>query len=61
MYDLRPVINYNVLRPLEMQASGGNPDLKPYLSDNYDLSLEWYFAPASYASIGGFRKNIKDG
>jgi len=60
MYDLRPVINYNVLRPGEMQASGGNPDLKPYLSDNYDLSLEWYFAPASYASIGGFRKNIKD-
>jgi TonB-dependent receptor len=60
MYDLRPVISYNVLRPGENQASGGNPDLKPYLSDNYDLSLEWYFAPASYASIGGFRKNIKD-
>ena len=60
MYDLRPVINYDVLRPGENQASGGNPDLKPYLSDNYDLSLEWYFAPASYASIGGFRKNIKD-
>ena len=60
MYDLRPVINYNVLRPLEMQASGGNPDLKPYLSDNYDLSLEWYFMPASYASVGAFRKNIKD-
>jgi TonB-dependent receptor len=60
MFDLRPVINYDVLRPGENQASGGNPDLKPYLSDNYDLSLEWYFAPTSYASIGGFRKNIKD-
>jgi len=60
MYDLRPVINYNVLRPGEMQASGGNPDLRPYLSDNYDLSLEWYFSRSSYASIGGFRKNIKD-
>jgi iron complex outermembrane recepter protein len=60
MYDLRPVIGYNVLRPGELQASGGNPDLKPYLSDNYDLSLEWYFSQASYASIGGFRKNIKD-
>jgi TonB-dependent receptor len=60
MYDLRPVINYDVLRPGENQASGGNPDLKPYRSDNYDLSLEWYFAQASYASIGGFRKNIKD-
>jgi TonB-dependent receptor len=60
MYDLRPVINYNVLRPGEMQASGGNPDLKPYKSDNYDLSLEWYLSRSSYASIGGFRKNIKD-
>jgi iron complex outermembrane recepter protein len=60
MFDLRPVINYDVLRPGENQASGGNPDLKPYLSDNYDLSLEYYFAKASYASIGGFRKNIKD-
>jgi iron complex outermembrane recepter protein len=60
MYDLRPVISYDVLRPGENQASGGNPDLKPYLSDNYDLSLEYYFAKASYASIGGFRKNIKD-
>ena len=60
MYDLRPVIDYNVLRPEENQASGGNPNLKPYLSDNYDLSLEWYFAQTSYASIGGFRKNIKD-
>ena len=60
MYDLRPTITYNVLRPGENQASGGNPDLKPYLSDNYDLSLEWYFARSSYASLGGFRKNIKD-
>ena len=60
LYDLRPVVSYNTLRPGELEASGGSPDLKPYLSDNYDLSLEWYFAQASYASIGGFRKNIKD-
>ena len=60
LYDLRPVISYNTLRPGELLASGGNPNLKPYLSDNYDLSLEWYFSQASYASIGGFRKNIKD-
>ena len=60
MYDLRPVINYNVLRPGENQASGGNPDLSPYLSDNYDLSLEWYINRDSYVSVGGFRKNIKN-
>ena len=60
LYDLRPVVSVNTLRPLDLQASGGNPNLKPYLSDNYDLSFEWYFAQSSYASLGGFRKNIKD-
>ncbi len=28
-------------------ATGGNPDLKPTESKNYDFSLEWYFADAS--------------
>src|SRR3569833_1964494 len=60
MYDLRPVINYNVLRPGEMQASGGSPDLRPYLSDNYDLFLEWYYSRASYATNKTNRKNNKN-
>ena len=36
----------------------GNPGLKPLLSHNSDLSLEYYYAKSSYASIGFFRKNI---
>ncbi|MBO9787186.1 TonB-dependent receptor [Xanthomonas phaseoli] len=36
----------------------GNPGLKPLLSHNIDLSLEWYYGDASYASVGFFRKNI---
>ncbi len=36
----------------------GNPDLKPYVSDNFDLSLEWYYAEGSYASIGYFYKIV---
>jgi TonB-dependent receptor len=36
----------------------GNPDLKPLESLNYDLSLEWYYAEGSYASVGYFRKDI---
>ncbi len=24
-------------------AAGGNPDLKPVESENWDISLEWYF------------------
>ena len=36
----------------------GNPALKPLASKNIDLSLEWYYARGSYASVGFFRKDI---
>ena len=36
----------------------GNPGLKPLASKNIDLSLEWYYAPGSYAAVGFFRKDI---
>jgi TonB-dependent receptor len=39
-------------------VSAGNPALKPYISDNFDLSLEWYYGEASYASIGAFYKQV---
>ncbi|MBS7455567.1 TonB-dependent receptor [Coralloluteibacterium stylophorae] len=39
-------------------GSQGNPGLEPLLSDNYDLSLEWYYGEGSYVSVGYFRKNI---
>jgi iron complex outermembrane receptor protein len=35
-------------------GSGGNPDLKPVRSTNYDATLEWYFAPRALASVGVF-------
>lgn len=39
-------------------ATGGNPNLLPQESTNIDLSLEWYFDDASYASIGYFKKDV---
>lgn len=39
-------------------GSQGNPNLKPLVSDNFDLSFEWYYSDASYVSLGYFRKNI---
>ncbi|MBS3745870.1 MAG: TonB-dependent receptor [Wenzhouxiangellaceae bacterium] len=39
-------------------VSSGNPDLQPFVSDNFDLSLEWYYAPGSYASVGFFNKLV---
>ena len=39
-------------------ATGGNPNLLPFLSDNVDLGAEWYYAHNSYASVDGFVKNV---
>lgn len=36
----------------------GNPSLLPLEAHNFDLSLEWYYADASYFSFGYFQKNI---
>ena len=38
----------------------GNPDLKPAISDNYDIQLEYYTDEGGLYSVGLFRKNIKD-
>lgn len=39
-------------------GNGGNPDLNTVTSDNYDLSLEYYFDKASYVSVTGFYRTI---
>jgi TonB-dependent receptor len=39
-------------------ATASNPQLVPLESDNLDLSLEWYYDDASYASIGFFDKRV---
>ncbi|CTP90376.1 TonB-dependent receptor [Xanthomonas graminis] len=41
-----------------LTGSGGNPDLKPYESTNYDLAAEWYFAPSSMLSGEVFYRDI---
>ena len=41
-------------------GSGGNPDLKPLVSQNLDISLEWYYDRSSYVSAGFFAKNVKN-
>ncbi len=41
-------------------AAGGDPDLKPLVSGNLDISLEWYYAPSSYVSAGFFAKSVKN-
>lgn len=40
------------------QVNAGNPDLLPFVSDNLDLAIEYYYAPGSYVSLGHFRKRV---
>jgi TonB-dependent receptor len=56
---LTPVTNIpGTQRVGALVATGGNPNLKPYTSDNLDLGLEWYYGSNSYAAIDGFVKQL---
>jgi TonB-dependent receptor len=36
----------------------GDPNLKPYLSNDFDAGLEWYFSKGGLFAIGAFKKDI---
>jgi iron complex outermembrane receptor protein len=40
-------------------GNGGNPDLKPILSNNMDISWEYYYGPRSLVTVGGFLMDLK--
>ena len=40
-------------------GSGGNPDLDPLKSNNYDASLEYYFSRTGFASVAAFRRDMR--
>lgn len=69
--DARPLSNFRrdplgsaALDPVNFPFSGtlniGNPQLKPFDSQNFDISLEWYARGAGIISIAGFQKNVDD-
>ncbi|WP_150131853.1 TonB-dependent receptor [Sphingomonas carotinifaciens] len=39
--------------------SGGNPNLNPLTSNNYDISLEWYFSRAGSMTAALFRRDAQ--
>lgn len=45
-------------KPGSRSGSQGNTNLLPYESTNLDLSLEYYYAPGSYAAVGYFYKSV---
>ncbi|MBN9590030.1 MAG: hypothetical protein BGN85_02285 [Alphaproteobacteria bacterium 64-11] len=58
---ITPVLTVpTILRVGALTASGGNPDLMPYVSINIDLSAAWYYQHNSYLSVDVFNKNVSD-
>ena len=37
-----------------------NPALLPLESDNFDISVEYYFSDTGYVSVGAFQKNVEN-
>lgn len=58
--DLSPVTTLVTLRPGDFAASSGNADLKPFKSNNLDLSFEYYFGKTNYVSLGAFYKDVSN-
>ena len=45
---------------LNLTASAGNPNLRPYTSWNLDVSFEWYFDKFGAFTVAAFHKDISD-
>lgn len=41
-----------------LSATANNPALLPYLSQNFDLGVGWYYGSNDYASVDGFFKHV---
>ncbi|MEH6595769.1 MAG: TonB-dependent receptor [Colwellia polaris] len=57
---LSPATTYNEPRRQNLTAQGGNPNLKPFTSENWDISYEWYYSDASLFSFAFFHKEVDD-
>jgi len=54
---MKPALSLGDARPGgPYGASQGNPGLLPYVSDNFDLALEWYYEEGSYVAVNYFKK-----
>lgn len=52
-------LNYSTTTGIA-NGGGGNPNLKPYESTNFDIAGEWYFAPQSMVGAEVFYRDISN-
>ncbi|BFM12092.1 TonB-dependent receptor [Simiduia litorea] len=55
---LSPYSTYGSLNQADPKGQMGNPQLKPMLADQFDVSYEWYYADASLLAVTFFHKDI---
>lgn len=60
MSQLSPATIIGQPRRQNLTATGGNPSLEPFRSSNWDVSFEWYYGDASFASVAIFNKEVED-
>lgn len=58
--DLAPRTNFDVTRPASLDASGGNPELRPFAATNFDASVEFYPSRTTTLSAAVFYKNVQN-
>jgi len=59
--DINPALNVTATQRVNaLTAIGGNPNLLPFLSDNLDLGVEWYYSKNDYAAVDVFLKEVTD-
>lgn len=54
------ISSYLWLADQTLTGGGGNPDLKPYRSNNFDFSAEWYFSKDAILAGSLFYRDISD-
>src|SRR5699024_432436 len=52
------MVNQTFLNDTVATGSGGNPEIDPYKSYNFNVSAEWYFAPQSVLAGSVFFKHV---
>jgi TonB-dependent receptor len=57
---LAPYTSYGTTTVSTRTARGNNPDLKPFVSRNYDLSFEYYYGDSNLFAIAFYKKEIED-
>jgi TonB-dependent receptor len=58
MDQLSPATTFNEPRRQNLTAAGGNPELKPFQSENWDMAFEYYYGDANLFTFAFFNKEV---